>query len=196
MPARTEPAWPASGVGFTTIRTSSPASAASIGAGAGPVTTSTGSRPAARTPSTAWRTIGCPPTGSSSLACPIRRARPAASTSAAIRADPQRRTPRGASRGARGRSVGSTGGLLHGRGGRLHRALGEHAQQVALVLHRSLQVGLHVHALGRLLGRRLDGRGVGPLAGDRGLDALGAHRLGAGAGDAPPGLAPPAARPP
>src|SRR4029450_4058718 len=60
----------------------------------------------------------------------------------------------------------------------------EHAAKVRLVVDRPLQVGLYVHALGRLLGGGLDGRGIQALAGEARLDALGAHRLGARAGDA------------
>src|SRR5882724_11316478 len=66
----------------------------------------------------------------------------------------------------------------------LEGALGEDATEVRLVLDGALQVGLHIHAVGGLRGGGLDGRGVQALARERRLHALGAHGLGAGAGDA------------
>src|SRR5207247_6585437 len=63
------------------------------------------------------------------------------------------------------------------------RALGEDAAEMRLVLDRPLEVGLHVHALGGLLGGGLDRRRVELLANQPRLDALGPDGLGAGAGD-------------
>src|SRR5262245_6444067 len=68
------------------------------------------------------------------------------------------------------------------------RAPGEHAAEVRLVLDRALQVGLHVDTLGGLGRRGLDGRRIQTLADEPGLHTLGAHRHGAGTGDADAGL--------
>src|SRR6266508_6391039 len=139
--------------------------------------------PAAITRSTAWRITGRPRSSSRSLGRPIRRESPAASTMAAITGAPNTCAPRTRIRGARWTRLES---LLGGR--RLHGSLGEDSQQVLLVLDGTLEVGLDVHALGRLLGSRLDRGRVGGLAGDGGFDTLGPGRLGAGARDAEAGL--------
>src|SRR5207253_9643720 len=68
--------------------------------------------------------------------------------------------------------------------GRLDRTPSVDPEQVRLVFRRALEVGLDVDAVGGLGGRRLDRRLVERLAGEARLDALGAHGLGAGAGDA------------
>src|SRR2546429_9570217 len=69
------------------------------------------------------------------------------------------------------------------------RAFREDAAQVRLVLDRALKIRLDVYALRRLLRGGLDRRRVELLALQRGLDALGPHRLGPGPGDADAGAA-------
>src|SRR5207244_6257992 len=76
---------------------------------------------------------------------------------------------------AQGASKCRDGSLLCGC--RLHGPLGEDPEEMLFVLDRALEIRLHVDALGGLLGRGLDRGGVGGLAGDGGLDALGAYRL-------------------
>src|SRR5881409_327787 len=62
-------------------------------------------------------------------------------------------------------------------------ALGEDTAEVRFVLDGSLKIRLHVHTLGRLLSGCLDRGRIQLLAVASSLDALGAHRLGAGARD-------------
>src|SRR5207253_11316270 len=83
------------------------------------------------------------------------------------------------------RPAGLCAGPLHRFG---DRALGEDAAEMRLVLDRALQVRLDVDAVRGLLRGGLDRRRVESLADQRGLDALGAHRLRARAGDADAGL--------
>src|SRR6266436_625628 len=178
-PAATEDACPDSGAGLTAICTSSPASVRASASFSGPVTTSTRRIPASITPSTTCRITGLPRSSSRSLGRPIRRESPAASTIAAVTTCSKTCAPRTVIRGARWVRSGS---LLGGR--RLHGSLGEDSQQVLLVLDGALEVGLDVHALRRLLGRRLDRGGVGSLAAYGGLNSLGPGGLGARARDA------------
>src|SRR5919198_2375951 len=114
--------------------------------------------------------IGVPRTFSGSLGFPMRRESPAARTTPAItaRAWWQRALDLLA--------ASALGGLRNS-------ALGEHPAEVRLVLDRSLQVGLDVHALSRLLRGGFDGGGVELLARKSTLHALGPHGLGPGAGD-------------
>src|SRR3990167_676728 len=182
MPATTEPAWPASGCAFTTNLTASPSSAVSRSECDGPTTTRISSSPTEARHSTVRRITGLPPQSSRSFAWPMRRDRPAARTMPAITAEKE--SP--ADPSIRGARKSETGLLL--RGG-LDGALGEDLQQVRLVLHRALQVGLDVHAVGRLLGSRLDRRRIKRLPQEGSLHAPGADRLGAGARDADARLA-------
>src|SRR2546426_546216 len=84
-----------------------------------------------------------------------------------------------------GRALPGPAGLRAGAPHRFgDRALREHAAEVRLVLDRTLQIRLDVHAIRSLLRGGLDRRRVEALADQRGLDPLGAHGPGAGARDA------------
>src|SRR5687768_8094994 len=137
-----------------------------------------------RTASTLQRTTGLPLKSRRSFWRPIRRANPAASTTAAIMMVAKR-----GGGGRRGTPAfhrpGSGRGLFRRR---LDGPARENAAEMRLVLDRTLEVGLHVHAVGRFLRCRLDGGGVEALADEPGLHALGADGLGAGPGDTDAGL--------
>src|SRR5258705_4266816 len=168
-----------------------PDKAAAISAWSGGTTTTSSSTPDPATPSTARRTTGWPPRSRSSLRPPIRRESPAASTTPAITRSPSTVAARKEKAPRTGCSAGPVRArpeLLLGRDGRLDRALGEDFEEMLLVFDRALEIGLDVHAVGCLVRCRRDARRVQRLAGERGLHALGAHRVGSRPRDADRGL--------
>src|SRR5262245_56292274 len=126
---------------------------------------------------------GLPWRSSRSLGRPIRRERPAASTIAAVTLAPQRKGPAESLRGARAVRVPSLLGCC------LDGPLAEYLEEMLFVLHGTLEIRLHVDAVGPLLRRGLDRRRVRRLAGDGALDPLGPDGLGPGARDADARLA-------